>query len=308
MAISARLRWLGAAGAVALALPMIAAATRPVPRPAPLDLPAFYPEGPAVIGDALYWAEMPRDRVQRYRAGTTQTAWQRPDCGPTAVRPTPQGDIWVLCHLANQVVLLDRDWHVKRVVDRDRAGNEIFRPNDGKVDAQGRLYLSSSGIFSVDAPATGYVVRVDPDGSAERIAGPLHYTNGIALSPDGRTMFVSEHLERRVWKMALAGGRVTKQAVFFDFNAAGLSRPDYREAGPDGQWLAPSGDLWVAEYGGGRVIHIGKDGTLKGTLKVPTQFVTNMVPSPVHQGMLAITGTYDNSEPTLRGRVIERAF
>ncbi len=271
----------------------------------PLSLDAFYPEGPAVIGDAFYWAEMPTDRVQRYSHGRVDTVWQQKDCGPTAVRPTPGGDIWILCHLADEVVLVGPDWHTKRTFILDKDGNRLTRPNDGKVDRAGTLYFSSSGEFSVDAPSTGYVVALRLDGVAQRISGPYHYTNGISITPDNMRLFVSEHLERRVWEFRLVDGRVASRRIFFDFNAAGLSRPGYREAGPDGQWLSPTGELLVAEYGGGRIIRISRDGKLEGVLKVKTPYVTNMVPSPVHPGQLIVTGTYDNREPTLRGSVFE---
>lgn len=271
----------------------------------PLKIKAAYPEGPAVIGRALYWAEMPLDRVRALKDGRVKTVWSSPDCGPTAVRPTPQGDVWVLCHLAGKVLLLDSRWRLKKEVTYTTSGARIVWPNDGKVDAAGNIYLSSSGIFSVAAAATGTVVRVSPSGKAVEIAGPFHYTNGISLNPSASLLYVSEHLERRIWALQLSNGRVVAKKVFFDFAKAGLSRPDYPEAGPDGQWLSPSGDLFVAEYGAGRIIHVGADGKLKGVIPTPTRYVTNLVPSPFHAGRFIVTGTFDNRAPDLPGLVFE---
>ena len=294
-------------GAAPLLLMLVAATSlgRAGNAAKPLRIKAAYPEGPAVIGKAVYWAEMPLDRVRELKDGHVRTVWSSANCGPTAVRPTPQGDVWVLCHLGGRVLLLDSNWRLKKEVTYTTSGTRVVWPNDGKVDAAGNIYLSSSGIFSFAAPSTGTVVRISPSGEAVTIAGPFHYTNGISLNPSATLLYVSEHLERRIWALQLNNGQVVGKSLFFDFNAAGLSRPDYAEAGPDGQWLSPSGDLFVAEYGGGRIIHIGAGGTLKGVIKTPTKYVTNMVPSPFHPGHFIVTGTFDNQAADLPGMVFE---
>jgi gluconolactonase len=302
----------------AAAAPMVASAPSIVASapaivasaPAPLDIPAYYPEGPAVIDGAVHWAEMTQDRIRRARTGTAETVWERKGCGPTAVRPTPSGEIWVLCHLANAVLLLGPDWTTKKIYTTDDDGHRFYRPNDGKVDRTGTLYFSSAGDFSVQAPANGHVVALHLDGTAQRIAGPYHYTNGISVTPDGRRLYVSEHLARRVWALDLNAGKVTAARVFFDLNSSGLDRPRFPEAGPDGQWLSPSGELFVAEYGAGRILRLGPDGRLRGTLKVKTPYVTNMVPAPGQPpgklpGQLVVTGTYDIFEAQSRGAVFQ---
>src|SRR5438270_12314251 len=296
---------LRAAMIVALAMPLVAAAGH-----RPVKIKAAYPEGPAVIGRAVYWVEMPLDRVRALEDGRVSTVWSSPGCGPTAVQPTRQGDIWILCHLGAKVLLLDRNWHLKKEVSYTSSGTPITWPNDGTVDSSGNIYVSSSGIFNVHAPATGTVVRIAPNGSAETIAGPFHYTNGVALNQGANELFLSEHLERRIWVLRLKDGKVTEKHVFFDFAKAGLSRPEYPEAGPDGQWLAPSGDLYVAEYGAGRIIHIDPNGKLKGVISVPTLYVTDLVPAPYDATKFFVTGTFDNRDPAMHGLVfdVKRAF
>src|SRR5688500_17345206 len=62
----------------------------PPSRPS-IDEPAYYPEGPAVAGGALYWAEMPRDRIRRLHNGRQSTVLTRPGCGPTSIKPDGRG-------------------------------------------------------------------------------------------------------------------------------------------------------------------------------------------------------------------------
>ena len=290
---------------LALAAPVLALVNDGPAKADDLDLVSYYPEGPTVIGKTLYWAEMAKDRVRGYRDGKAETVWERPGCGPTAVRPTRQGDIWLLCHMAHEIVLVSPDWETKGTFQYDADGNRLSRPNDGKVAADGTLFFSSSGEFSLAAPANGYLVAIRPDGEAHRVAGPFRYANGVAIAPDGKSLFLSEHLARRVWRLDLEGATVTGQRVYFDFAEAGLQLPEFPLAGPDGQWLSPEGDLYVAEYGAGRIIRIGKDGRLVGTLPVKTPYVTSMIPSPVHPARFAVTGTFDIYEESSLGAVYE---
>ena len=269
-----------------------------------IDEEAFYPEGVEVIGEAVYWAEMPRDRIRRFSAGASATIWNRKGCGPTAVRRTAAGNFWVLCHLDHKVLLLDSQFRLKREITTDAGGNRLSWPNDGKVDGSGRLYFSSAGLFSVSAPAEGYVVTVGESGPAQRIAGPFRYTNGIALTRDGKSLFVSEHIGRKIWRLRLQGAQVRSREIFFDLNRARLSASDFDKAGPDGLYLTRSSELIAAEYGASRLLWITPQGRLKRVIPVPFKFVTNLAARPDGRG-LVVTGTYSLDDPQARGRVIE---
>ena len=275
----------------------------PEGRGTAIDEEAFYPEGVEVVRDSIYWAEMPRDRIRKYSGGGSSTVWSRKGCGPTAVRRTPAGNFWVLCHLDHKVLLLDSDFRVRREIATDVDGNRVSWPNDGKVDRSGRLYFSSAGLFNAAAPAEGYVVTVSESGPARRIAGPFRYTNGIALGRDGKSLFVSEHIGRKIWRLRLQGAQVRSREIFFDLDRARLSRSDFDKTGPDGLYVTPSSELIAAEYGASRLLWITRDGRLKKVIQVPFKFVTNMAPRPDGHG-LVVTGTYSLDDPQSRGRVI----
>ena len=173
------------------------------------------------------------------------------------------------------------------------------------VTAAGRLFVTDSGIFSLDAAPQGYVVLVDWNGKARRIAGPIRYANGISFDEARRTLYVSEHLNRRILKMQLdADYNVVKTSIFFDFSQSGLALPDYAMAGPDGQLLRDNGELFVAEYGAGRIIRIAADGAVMATLPVPMPYVTNMVQSPYDARDIIVTGASNDESVLQVGRVL----
>jgi sugar lactone lactonase YvrE len=274
-----------------------------------ISVPAFYPEGPTVDGRDVLWVEMTMDRARRWKSGVAETVWQESDCGPTSIKRTAGGSYWVLCHLAHKVLRLSSSFNKELEITTDADGRPIAWPNDCVADSKGRLFVTDSGIFSLAASPQGYVVLIDWDGKARRIAGPLRYANGISLDEANRTLFVSEHLNRRILKMQLdADDNVVKTSVYFDFGLSGLSRPDYAMAGPDGQLLRDNGELLVADYGAGRIVRIGADGALISAIPVPMPFVTNMVQSPFDAREIVVTGASSDESVLQVGRVLSLRY
>jgi len=269
------------------------------------DVEAFYPEGPSSDGPDILWAEMPLDRIRRFRNQSVSTVWERPGCGPTAVKRTGAGAYWVLCHLDHRVLKLSRDFQTVLDIPADSSGRRIAYPNDGVVDAQGHLYFSSSGPFSLGAPPSGFVMRADGNGHVSRIAGPLRYPNGVTINGHTRRLLVSEHLNRRILEIPFEGivpPRVPR--VFFDFARQGVPPPGYPLAGPDGLLVTPAGDVAVAEYGAGRILFISQEGRLLHSYPVPMMFVTNLLLHPTRPGTLVVVGAFDNARSPMAGRVI----
>src|SRR5262249_5799651 len=146
------------------------------------------------------------------------TAWHRRGCGPTSVKTDSHGGFWVLCHLDHRVIHLDKDFKALAEITHARNGNPIVWPNDATTDEQGRLYVTSAGIFDLDAPATGAVYFIDHKHQAVEVLKGLRYANGIFLDRKRHQLYVSEHLNRRIHRYdLLAPGKVGRQEVFFDF-------------------------------------------------------------------------------------------
>jgi sugar lactone lactonase YvrE len=264
---------------------------------------AFYPEGPTSSGRDILWAEMPLDRIRRFRDGRVSTVATLPGCGPTAVKRTPAGQYWVLCHLGHRVLRLTERFAPDLDLAVDDEGRRIPYPNDGVVDGQGRLYFSSAGPFALEAPPSGFVMIADSGGRVSRLSGPLRYPNGVTLNRRAGSLLVSEHLNRRILELPLQGGRAGPPRVFFDFTEQGVPVPGYPLAGPDGLLITPAGHVVVAEYGAGRVLFVSATGKLLRWQEVPMPFVTNLLLHPSEPDALVVVGAFDNTGPML-GRVM----
>jgi sugar lactone lactonase YvrE len=235
-----------------------------------------YPEGPTVIDGVLYYAEMGNDRVMRYDGQTNAPVWTREGCGPTMVAPLGDGSLAVLCHREAMVARIRADGALVGVVDRDRDGQPFTNPNAGTSDRKDGIYFSSSGSFSPGARVTGAILHLDASGALTRVAEGIHYANGVALSPDGETLYVSEHLERRVLAFDIAAdGTLSNRRTFVRLDDLVAAEPDRSwEVGPDGLTVDRDGNLVIAEYGAGRLLIVDRNAKLIATIAVPERYVT----------------------------------
>jgi gluconolactonase len=262
-----------------------------------------YPEGPTVIDGVLYYAEMGNDRVMRFDGQTNSPVWTRDGCGPTTVAPLGDGSLAVLCHREAMVARIGVDGTLIGTVDRDRDGRPFTNPNAGTIDGKGGIYFSSSGSFAPRARATGAILHLDASGVLTRVAEGIHYANGVAISPDGRTLYASEHLERRVLAFDIAAdGTLSGRRTFAMLDdLVGADSERSWEVGPDGLNVDRDGNLIIAEYGAGHLLIVDRNGRLTATIVVPERYVTASAFN-IDQTRLFITAPASLMDPS-RGAV-----
>ena len=179
-------------------------------------------------------------------------------------------------------------------------------PNASVSDGQGGVYFSDSGIFSIRAPATGRVYHLTAMGVMTEVVSAIKYANGVAFDSATRTLYVSEHLARRILVLTLdTRQRVTARRVFVEFSQLEATKAySYPEAGPDGLILRPD-VLVVAEYGEGRVHLFDRAGKHLNTLKFSMPFVDTVAFDSA--GNLYAAGAFQNTRPPFEGAVVRFA-
>lgn len=237
---------------------------------------AAYPEGPTLVGDTVYYAEMGADRVLRWDGTRNAAVWSRKGCSPTSVARGSGDSLVVLCHSEGALVRIAPDGQTLDRISRDAAGHGFVNPNASVNDARGGIYFSASGDFSPVAPATGAILYLDRVGTLRVVAEGIRYSNGVALSPDGKTLFASEHLNRRILAYDVAGdGSLSGTRVFLRLDdIVGADPARSWEVGPDGLAVDSRGNLYVAEYGGGRVAIVAPDGMRIAVIAFPEKYTT----------------------------------
>ncbi len=157
-------------------------------------------------------------------------------------------------------------------------GRRLNSPNDGVYDSTGNLYFTDPpyGLAGgADDPARELpfsgVYRLGVDGRLTLLTKELSRPNGIALSPDERTLYVANSdPERAIWMAyeLLADGTLGDGRVFFDATARVGKRPGL----PDGLKVDGAGNLFATGPGG--VWVLSPEGRHLGTI-LTTQATAN---------------------------------
>ncbi len=266
--------------------------------------PGSYPEGLLWHGGRMLLAEMGADRVSIIDdTKGKREFWRDAGCGPTSIAPFGPIGFLVNCHLGKHVVEVSATGVTGRRFRTTPGGEPLQDPNASASDGQGGVFFSDSGDFSTTAPATGRIYHLSARGAMTEVARDIRYANGVAFDTASKTLYVSEHLARRILALRLdASRRVTASSVFADFSAYPATRTfSYPLAGPDGIALRP-GFLAVAEYGEGRVHLFDRSGGHLHTLNVAMPFVDTVAWDGA--GNLYAGGAFSNSTPPYEGQVV----
>lgn len=126
-----------------------------------------------------------------------------------------------------------------------RRNSERFKGvNDLIFDAQGNLYFTDQGQSGLHDPS-GRLYRLRPDGQLDLLLANVPSPNGVALSPDGRVLYLAVTRGNCVWRVPLLpDGSVSKVSQFFT---------SHGPSGPDGLAVDTEGNLLVCNPGLGYV-------------------------------------------------------
>jgi sugar lactone lactonase YvrE len=133
------------------------------------------------------------------------------------------------------------------------------RANEIVVDGRGNIYLNGADFdFAAGAPPKpGYIKLVTPDGQLRQVAGDIQFPNGMAITPDDRTLIISESFAGRLTAFDIgAGGGLSGRRVF----AEGL--------GPDGICLDAEGAVW-AGTADSSIVRVAEGGKILQRAELP---------------------------------------
>jgi gluconolactonase len=288
------------AGAAAMALLLMAGAAQAEPS---VVASGSYPEGLLWRGGKLYFTEMGADQVTVIDNGKPRPFWTLAGCGPTQIVPFGPSGFVVDCHLGRGMVEVSASGQTGRKFLNAPNGQRLQDPNAAVSDGQGGAYFSDSGVFDLNAPSTGRVYHLSATGVMTEVVSGIRYANGVNFDPASRTLYVSEHLARRVLAFTVdSSQRAGNRRVLIDFAAVPAAREhSYPLAGPDGIALRP-GLMAVAEYGEGRVHIFDRDGKHRTTVKVDMPFVDTVIWDDA--GNLYAGGSFQNERPPFEGAVL----
>lgn len=210
-----------------------------------------FTEGPAQGPDGrIYFSDI-GNRIMAFDPGTkTTTVFRQPSGRANGLDFDPQGRL-VAAEGANKggnrrITSTEKDGTV-RVLAEHWQGKRFNSPNDLTIDLRGRVYFTDPRYVG-DEPreiTTESVYRIDPDGTVAQIIADVKKPNGIAISPDMKTLYLADsNPGTNQYLLAYplrADGTVGAKRVLHDFG---------KNRGIDGMSVDTQGNIYGAAGSG----------------------------------------------------------
>jgi sugar lactone lactonase YvrE len=194
----------------------------------PLATGFCFGEGPRWFEGLLWFSDMLGEAVHTVTLSGSMTTLPLPGHAPSGLGFRPDGTLLIASTEDRRLLRYDGET-VDAVADLSTVAPADL--GDLVVDGQGRAYIGSQAFSG------GVILRVDPDDTVSVVARDLDFPNGMAITPDHRTLIVAESIGRRLTAFSIgADGALSDRRVFAD----GLDGP------PDGICLDAEGGVWTA--------------------------------------------------------------
>jgi sugar lactone lactonase YvrE len=186
--------------------------------------------------------------------GSISTVEARVQSFPMCIDFLPDGRLLVVSAADRVLLRREPDGTLVTHADLPAAGNDIV------VDGRGNAYVNCVNFdFPGGEYQPGFVLLVCPDGQVRRVADGLAFPNGMAVSPDNRTLLVAESY--------------AEQITAYDINDDGTLAGRRVWAGtpgdhPDGICIDAEGTVWYADVGNRHCVRVREGGEVLATVEL----------------------------------------
>jgi gluconolactonase len=180
--------------------------------------------------------------------------------------------------------------------------------NDVVVTLNGGAYATVFGPYeSVPTAIVGKILYLAPGRRTwVEVADDLDYANGIGISPDQKTLYVSETVGNDIVKFRVNNdGSLSDRANFALLNLLTPNKNESWWLGPDSMKIDGKGNLYVAQWFGGKILKISPDGKLLHEFLIAAgDGTTNVAFGPGGKD-LYVTVVKDPNDPKAKGSIVK---
>lgn len=176
------------------------------------------------------------------------------------IRFDRQGQMYVADYVGHNVLKVDPASRKISVLAHEP---KMSQPNDLAITRGGDFYASDPNWKA----STGRVWHVSKQGKVNLVADAMGTANGVEVSPDEKTLYVNESVQRKIWAFDIQpDGSLKNKRLLREF-------PDH---GFDGMRCDTAGNLYVTRHGKGTVVKLSPGGELLKEVDVLGKMPSNL--------------------------------
>jgi sugar lactone lactonase YvrE len=269
------------------------------------------PEGPLYVDGRLYYVSWVSNTLSRWDGNASVVLNSTPGCGHNGLALTKHKTLLIACSDRGAILEVDMNGKQLRRWDTDSSGNRLISMNDVVVTASDGAYATVWGpnIPMTDPPTSviGRVLYLAP-GATEwvEVANNLNYANGVGVSPDQTTLYVSETVGNDILKFSInKDGSLSDRSNFALLNLLTKNRVGSWWLGPDSMKIDRKGNIYVAQWFGGKILKLSPRGKLLHIFEITAGAGTTNVAFGDGERELYITVVRDPVDPQAKGSVVK---
>jgi gluconolactonase len=269
-------------------------------------------EGPLYVDGNLYYVGWVSNTLSKWDGKTTTVLNKTEGCGHNGLALTKDKTFLLACTNDPGAILeLDMTGKQLRRWDTDSKGRKFVGGiNDIVVTANGGAYSTVFGPYA-DPPIPTLVIgkilyRAPSSDKWVEVAGDLNYANGIGVSPDQKTLYVSQTVSNCMLKFTIeADGSLSRRSNFALLSHLVKNKNDSPWLGPDSMKVDSKGNIYVAQWFGGKVLKISPEGKLLHVFQIAAGDGTTNVAFGRDENELYVTVVKDPNDQKAKGSIVK---
>lgn len=190
-----------------------------------------FTEGPAVAKDgSVYFTDQPNDRIYVWDEKKGVSLWSEETGRSNGMYFNADNQLVSCADLHNQIVLFDKDKKMQ-VVYENYDGKHLNGPNDLWIAPNGGIYFTDPYYHRsywpeghTEVQDTRGVYYLNSEGKITRVIDHYKQPNGLIGTPDGKTLYVADINDRKIWKYDIqADGTLANKTFFAPHGSDGMT-------------------------------------------------------------------------------------
>jgi gluconolactonase len=190
-----------------------------------------FTEGPSVAPDGrVFFTDQPNDKIDVWSENGTITTFMQPCDRSNGTYFNQKGELVACADLHNRLVAITMDKKMRTLAENYN-GQPLNAPNDLWIAPNGGIYMSDP-YYHRDYWEPGRkevqdqrgVYYLNPEGKLIRVIDDYKQPNGLIGTPDGKTLYVSDINDGKIWEYTIhADGTLSNKTFFAPEGSDGMT-------------------------------------------------------------------------------------